>query len=112
MEVMFMGFEANRPIVAAKSFELDNKDRLHERVTYVPDASGGNIALSGEHEAANAFVNSHTTWPTSDYSGLVRTLIEAEIKDKPDHVGGPIDVLIIKRTGHRWVPPRGTCDNR
>jgi hypothetical protein len=109
LEVIFAGFDANRPAVAVKSFTMGNGDVLHEQLIEVPDASGNNLAFSGEQQAGLAFLNNHPNWPINEYPRLARMLVESEIKDKPEHVGGPVDVLVIERTGHRGIAPYGTC---
>jgi hypothetical protein len=109
LEVLFAGFEAAGPVVVSKSFSLDSNGILHESVAAVPDQKGNNIALSGQQEAALSFLKTQSNHLITDYPKLVRSLIEIEIKDKPNKVGGPVDVLVIKRMGHRWVAPYGTC---
>jgi hypothetical protein len=109
LEGLFAGFDHDKPIVAIKSFTLDEHDRIHEKLTELPDSEGNNIALDGEQNAANAFLKSHHDWRTVEYPALVRTLIETEISDKPEKVGGPIDVLVIEKNGHHWIAPYGTC---
>jgi hypothetical protein len=109
LEGLFAGFENGKPIVAFKSFRVDENDVTHERLIEIPNADGGNIGLSGQTEAALSFLHDHPSWQSSDSTLLVRNLIQAEIEDKPDKVGAPIDILVIDKSGHRWIPPYGTC---
>jgi hypothetical protein len=67
------------------------------------------VFLLGYTDEANQRLATKRSFSSPE--SAVRELIDLEIKAHPSHVGPPIDVLFIDKTGHRWLPPNGECPN-
>jgi hypothetical protein len=106
LEVIFAGFDQGRPRVAAKSFFLDQNEKLVEHLTSLPDQAGNSVIMSGEVTAAQAeFPNI----PRNASNELrVKRMIQKQIEATPQKVGPPVTVLTIARIGNSWVEP-GFC---
>jgi hypothetical protein len=75
------------------------------------DCPDGTLIFSlGHREAIDRFRND----PANDLRQMsleqtARFLVELEVKDRPDDVGLPVDVLRIDSNGATWSPPRPGC---
>ena len=104
LEVLFAGFDGDRPSVVSKSFHLDkNSNVLIEGGHELPALS---FSVSGVRDAAQPFLNSHIGMPSAS---LARASVEAQIRASPDKVAPPINVLIIEKNGYHWDLPSETC---
>jgi hypothetical protein len=73
-----------------------------------PSSDPIGFALMGYSLAAQKIIRAGGFW-TNDIPSDARRIIDIEIKDVPDAVGPPVDVLKLDSHGIHWVPPYGEC---
>lgn len=117
LQVVFMGIENGDPtfsIVDTAVTETKRKITAHEKITVVPSenypASDLQFETFGQDSAAVKLYkrNNLAQVLPKDPVGVLRTLVETEIRDDPADVGAPIDILTISPIGTSWNQ-KGKC---
>ncbi|MVM33285.1 hypothetical protein GO755_24810 [Spirosoma sp. HMF4905] len=63
----------------------------------------------GYHLDTEAIKHQYTRLLPSDPINYIDRYIKAVVKIQPDHLGGPIDILQLRPTGHRWIRRKKNC---
>jgi hypothetical protein len=122
--IFFMSFENSVPTFASVTFTIteDSTEKVSV-ATHLDFCPGhgcpgattgpGNLVFLtlGVVGAIDRFVGDHAAFPTdlhNDPVSTIRRLIEIEIRESPDLVGLPIDILTISKDGATWSQ-RGMC---
>ncbi len=111
LQIVFFGMEEGKPAFSGVYFSIDDDTRptikVRARVEHCPgdackDGLGG--PMLGEYDAVTRLLQSRSVtlfWAYDE--DTVRKGIEAEIADKPDSVGPPIEIISIDAKGVHWV---------
>ena len=116
VEVAFAGIEGGRPTVLQRIYSpvVSPGDQVEIRVLKCPStdcASGGQIFLLGETQAALRKLGTQSPYPPSIRpQEVIRDLIGLEIREQPDYVGPPINILRVNsdRTSN-WLQGGDVC---
>ncbi|HVV07419.1 MAG TPA: hypothetical protein VHC96_24500 [Puia sp.] len=112
--IALVNFENNIPNVKFVNYKLY---KLNGHWTSSPD----NVAIPienpqlfriGEADAINKFLNANPNYfqILNPETALIN-LIKLEEQDRPEKVGGPIDVIKIDKTGHFWYSKKPVCED-
>jgi hypothetical protein len=63
----------------------------------------------GESQEAQKYLDAHRDEFTKNNPKVLRDALLFEEKEKPDYVGGEINILEISTTGHHWIE-QGACE--
>jgi hypothetical protein len=107
IDLFFAANEGNTPRMSARRFHFDEPSGSVEvgKAIDCPgkDCPTGTYLMKiGETFAIDKFLSEHAKQELQPEL-LVRTLLELQIKESPDKVGPPIEILRIDATGVRWV---------
>ncbi len=118
LQLVVFGMERGVPTVVAVNFNTIS-GKSGRPVDIKPDVSicpgaacrdGDQYWLMGERAALDkAIKESFMPFWTGRDAEDVRKAVNVEVRDKPEHVGSPIDVLVIDASGPYWIPPPGKC---
>jgi hypothetical protein len=110
LQIVFFGMTHGQPSYAFVSFTIKNDTGevvgLDTNILECPGndcVSGGlRTILLGEIEAAMRLKDDPTLFSNGDIEA-VRKGIKAEIADKPQSVGPPIEIVVIDAKGEHWI---------
>jgi len=111
VQVAFFGFEVGAPRLHVRAATLRNQKLVITR----KDCPGGDCvqntmaAILGSSDGAYSYINAHPEIQDIDLAQATNKLVEAEIRNNPNEVGGPVDILRIDKTGARWVQKKPSC---
>ena len=71
----------------------------------------GRGKVLGSVDASGPFASDKANLKKYGPADWMRRIIEIESETNPTKVGGPIDLLELKVTGHDWIKPKGACEN-
>lgn len=114
-QVAFVGFESSRRTfeVACISVKASGGDLTLEVPQHLGPAKGYEIDGSffgiGESKEAQKYLDAHREEFTKDNAKVLRDALLLEEKEKPEYVGGEINILEISSDGHRWIA-QGACE--
>ena len=119
LSIGIVGMRGNRPSFVTVEFLSENDPtgapiKLSRRLFTCPGDCPPNtrrFSLMGFNAAAAKLINGGSFW-TGDLIADVRRILDIEIKDVPDFVGPPVDVLTLDSSGVHWIPPYGECHNQ
>jgi hypothetical protein len=114
LEILFVGFESNVPILCYRDYQTDIRGRLMKPTTFnCPSAECGSVphyfCLGDCSEIAELTKHDEALLrgePSPEIKRLIRIEIDAHWQDGP-----PIDILQIDRLGPRWTDkePESKC---
>ena len=114
LDFVIAGFENATPTVAIITFRRLT-DRMGRTIAMTPTirmcpgngCKGGTwYYILGYNREARPHYTTASFWRT-DTATVARRIVQIEAAAQPQHVGLPIDVLLVERRGAFWVPPYG-----
>ena len=103
LQFAFFGFENGTPFLHVRSYKAVSRKSgdVQLGVEHSSDCLGkcSLMALLGEADAIDAFINTNPHYYTWRPNDIVLKFIEIEIQDKPSKVGPPVDIVHIDGTG-------------
>jgi len=109
VEIIFFGVVHGVPVLCVRYFNLD--------LSFVPPkvtvgrldcpgdcATGMTWAFAGNHTEMEKFLDSNPGYlKKNGFVPTINVLIQKEIEAAPDHVGPPIEILMVDKAGARWL---------
>lgn len=113
LTLFIFGFEDGGPSVSSREFvRATTADSfptvMTHRRDYGPDTREV-VWLASPSTLAGGFATEVPSWQSMEPSAMVKSFVEYAIRKRPKTTGGPIDVLRIDRTGHRWLRRKTEC---
>jgi hypothetical protein len=113
LAVAIVGTKEKHPSFMTIEFIIEN-DCTGEPIKIRPNIFTSSLAdysIMGSADAATKLIKAGGFW-TTDHVANVRKILDTEIKDAPEDVGPPVDVLTLDAIGMRWLPPYGQCHSQ
>jgi hypothetical protein len=115
LQIIFFGVEAGSTFMITSEFISTPPDLEHIQLKInrskcpgeCPD--GDDIFAGGENDAFEKFLNDKPNYWKINPIEAVRTLIELEIKNSPNLVGPPVDILYVDKNGAQWIQRKKEC---
>ena len=110
--VLFSAFENDLPVGMAIYWDIKSTDIGGWQI--ISQRASSDLIprhmIQGQKTGIDKLFDKNPSIKNSLYnvSGLIE-LIDTQIQDTPDKVGGPIDVVVITSHGHRWAQKKEQC---
>lgn len=113
LALAFAGYEERATFVIISQFATRDDDP--PSVLVKRDSCPGNCPLGvktfflGSYKAIARYIAGKTGEGDMEPIEAIRYLIELEMKENPQGVGGPVDILRIDRQGPEWIQKKEEC---
>jgi len=113
LALAFAGYEEGATFVIITQF--GTRDGNPPLVFVKRDSCPGNCPFGvktfflGSHKAIARYIAEKTGEGDMEPIEAIRYLIELEMKENPQQVGGPVDILRIDRQGPQWIQKKEEC---
>ncbi len=113
LALAFAGYEDGATLVIISQFATRNENP--HSVFIKRDSCPGNCPFGvktfflGSYQAIARYIAGKTGEGDMEPIEAIRYLIELEMKENPQGVGGPVDILQIDRQGPKWIQKKDEC---
>ncbi len=113
LALAFAGYEEGATFAIISQFAI--RDPESPSVFVKRDSCPGNCPFGvktfflGSYKAIARYIAGKTGEGDMEPLEAIRYLIELEMEENPQEVGGPVDILRIDRQGPQWIQRKGEC---
>lgn len=116
VQIVFAGIEKGRPLLQLRYITVTDHGGRKPSVTVNKVRCPGSdcprgefITFLGHNAAIKRYISKVPSFWQKGYAEGIRLLIDLEIKEAPEVVGPPIDILRIGRRGAEWIQKKAVC---
>lgn len=108
--ISFFCFLKNKPQLITLYFRTTNSPENETTVTYTK-VDNQPVVVLGVHDHIDKLTNQKivSIFKDGNMINVIKTLIKIEIKNHPNWIGEPIDILKLNQSGELWISRKKNC---